>query len=72
MVAGLAIGVVSGFFGGWADSVLMRVIDVLLAIPRLLLALTIVTALGFGTLPIAVAVGVGIVPASPGSPGPGC
>ncbi|MCE0535590.1 ABC transporter permease [Kineosporia rhizophila] len=62
VVAGLAIGVVSGFFGGWADSVLMRVIDVLLAIPRLLLALTIVTALGFGTLPIAVAVGVGIVP----------
>jgi peptide/nickel transport system permease protein len=38
------------------------VVDVMLAIPRLLLALTIVTALGFGTLPIAVAVGVGIVP----------
>lgn len=62
VVTGLALGVVSGFFGGWLDSVLMRVIDVLLAIPRLLLALTIVTALGFGTLPIAVAVGVGIVP----------
>jgi peptide/nickel transport system permease protein len=62
VVTGLALGVVSGFFGGWLDSVLMRVVDVLLAVPRLLLALTIVTALGFGPLPIAVAVGVGIVP----------
>ncbi len=62
VVAGLAIGVLAGFFGGWVDSVLMRVVDVLLAVPRLLLALTIVTALGFGTLPVAVAVGVGIVP----------
>jgi peptide/nickel transport system permease protein len=53
VIAGLALGVLSGFFGGWVDSVIMRVIDVLLAIPRLLLALTIVTALGFG---------VGIVP----------
>ncbi len=52
----------AGFFGGWADAGIMRVIDGLLAGPRRLLALTIVTALGFGTLPIAVAVGVGIVP----------
>jgi peptide/nickel transport system permease protein len=63
MVAGLAVGVLSGFFGGLVDVVLMRVVDVMLAVPRLLLALTIVTALGFGTWPIAVAVGVGILPA---------
>jgi peptide/nickel transport system permease protein len=62
VIVGLSVGVVAGFFGGWLDALLMRAIDVLLAIPRLLLALTIVTALGFGTLPIAVAVGVGIVP----------
>jgi peptide/nickel transport system permease protein len=62
LVAGLAIGVVSGFLGGWVDAVLMRVIDVTLAIPRLLLALTIVTALGFGLLPTAIAVAVGILP----------
>lgn len=40
----------------------MRVVDVLLALPGLLLALAIVTAIGFGTLPVAVAVGAGIVP----------
>jgi peptide/nickel transport system permease protein len=63
VVAGLALGVIAGFFGGWVDALLMRFVDVLLAIPRLLLALTIVTALGFGTLPVAIAVGVAIVPA---------
>ena len=62
VVAGLTLGVVAGFFGGWVDALLMRSVDVLLAIPRLLLALTIVTALGFGTLPVAIAVGVAIVP----------
>jgi len=62
VVAGLALGIVSGFFGGYTDSILMRFVDVLLAIPGLLLALSIVTALGYGTVPVAVAVGVGIVP----------
>jgi peptide/nickel transport system permease protein len=62
LVAGLGLGIVSGFFGGFTDGLLMRIVDVLLAIPGLLLALSIVTALGYGTLPVAVAVGVGIVP----------
>ncbi len=62
LVAGLTLGVLSGFFGGWLDAVLMRVVDVSLAIPGLLMALAVVTALGFGTLPVAIAVGVGIVP----------
>jgi peptide/nickel transport system permease protein len=62
VVAGLTIGIVSGFFGRWIDVLLMRVVDVVLAIPALLLALTIVTALGFGTVPVAIAVGVGITP----------
>jgi peptide/nickel transport system permease protein len=62
VVAGLSLGIVSGFFGGLTDGLLMRLVDVLLAIPGLLLALSIVTALGYGTIPVAVAVGVGIVP----------
>ncbi|GAA2182230.1 ABC transporter permease [Brooklawnia cerclae] len=62
VAAGLLVGVVSGFVGGRLDVVLMRFIDVLLAIPGLLLALAIVTALGFGIVPVAVAVGVGIAP----------
>lgn len=60
--AGLTAGVLAGFFGGRVDAVLMRIVDVFLAIPGLLLALSIVTALGYGTLPVAIAVGIGIVP----------
>jgi peptide/nickel transport system permease protein len=59
---GLLIGLVAGFFGRWIDAVLMRAVDVVLAVPTLLLALTIVTALGFGTVPTALAVGIGITP----------
>lgn len=62
VIAGLTLGVISGFLGGLVDAITMRGVDVLLAIPSLLLALAIVTALGFGTIPVAVAVGVGIVP----------
>jgi peptide/nickel transport system permease protein len=62
LAGGLSLGVLSGFAGGRIDAVIMRVIDVLLALPGLLLALAIVTAIGFGTLPVAIAVGVGIIP----------
>jgi peptide/nickel transport system permease protein len=62
LAAGLALGLIAGFVGGWVDAVLMRLVDVALAVPALLLALTIVTALGFGIVPMGVAVGVGIVP----------
>ena len=61
-VGGLSLGVVSGFMGGWIDAVLMRAVDVMLAIPGLLLALAIVTAIGFGTVHVSIAVGVGIIP----------
>ncbi|WP_018640164.1 ABC transporter permease [Parafrankia elaeagni] len=62
VLAGLALGVLSGFCGGIVDALLMRAVDVMLAIPTLLMALAIVTALGFGTVPVAIAVGVGIMP----------
>jgi peptide/nickel transport system permease protein len=58
LVGGSLVGLVAGFVGGAVDTVLMRVVDVLLAIPSLLLSLTIVTVLGFGTGNVAVAVGV--------------
>lgn len=62
-VIGLALGVTSGFIGGRVDAALMRLLDVVLAIPPLLLALTIVTALGFGTVRIGFAVGLALTPA---------
>ena len=62
LVGGLGLGILSGFAGGRIDSLIMRVVDVLLALPGVLLALAIVTAIGFGTVPVAIAVGVGIIP----------
>jgi len=45
---GLLVGTTSGYFGGWLDTVLMRVTDIFLAFPRLILALAFVAALGPG------------------------
>ncbi len=58
LVAGTAIGVTAGAAGGAVDEVLMRIVDVLLAIPALLLSLSVVILLGFGTTNAALAVGV--------------
>lgn len=56
--AGVVVGVVAGYFGGLLDIAVMRLIDVLLAIPNLLLSMAIVVTFGFGTWNAALAVGV--------------
>ena len=61
LAAGSAIGVIAGSAGGVLDDILMRVVDVLLAIPGLLLSLSIIILLGFGTTNAAIAVGIGSV-----------
>ena len=58
LVVGTALGVTAGATGGVVDEVLMRIVDVLLAIPALLLSLSVVILLGFGTTNAAIAVGV--------------
>jgi peptide/nickel transport system permease protein len=45
---GLAVGTASGYFGGWVDVVLMRITDIFMAFPRLILALAFASALGPG------------------------
>lgn len=60
---GSLLGLLAGALGSWVDSLIMRVVDVLLAIPALLLALSIIILLGPGTLNAAVAVGLGSVAA---------
>jgi len=47
-VAGVALGLISGFFGGYIDSLIMRVMDVLLAFPGILLAIGVIALLGPG------------------------
>jgi peptide/nickel transport system permease protein len=58
---GVFLGTVAGSLGGAVDAVVMRVVDVLLAVPGLLLALVVVVLLGPGTLNASAAVGVGSI-----------
>ena len=59
---GLLLGAIAGYAGGVVDSVIMRAMDVMLAIPGLLLAIGIVAALGPGIFQIMIAVGVTNIP----------
>ncbi|MCS7290605.1 MAG: ABC transporter permease [Roseiflexus sp.] len=60
--AGAALGLVAGYHGRWLDALLMRVMDVWIALPIILLALAIVTALGPGLVNIMIAIGVAWIP----------
>ncbi|MGV1759702.1 ABC transporter permease [Rhizobium sp. A22-96] len=61
VVAGGFIGLLAGFLGGWVDILFARLVDVLLAIPKFLLAVIVVTAIGFDTTNAAIATGVSAV-----------
>lgn len=61
VIVGGLIGLVAGYFGGWLDVTLARVVDVLLAIPSFLLAVVVVSSLGFDTINAAIATGVSAV-----------
>jgi peptide/nickel transport system permease protein len=59
---GGVMGIVAGYFGGWLEAVLMRVVDVLLAFPGILLALAVITFLGPGLTNTMIAIGIGGIP----------
>ncbi len=61
LVVGGLIGLLAGFLGGLVDTTLARFVDVLLAIPSFLMAVVVVSALGFQTINAAVATGVSAV-----------
>lgn len=61
LVVGCTLGLLAGALGGVADEIIMRVVDVLLSVPTLLMSLSIIVVLGFGTLNAAIAVGVSSV-----------
>jgi peptide/nickel transport system permease protein len=59
---GVSMGLVAGYFGGWADALVMRGVDVMLAFPGILLALVIVAVLGPDLLNAMIAVGISAAP----------
>ncbi len=62
MFVGIIIGIFSGYCGGIVDNILMRLMDILLAIPAILLAICISASLGTGLLNLMIAVGISTVP----------
>ena len=62
LILGAPLGVISGYFGGKVDLIIMRVMDILLAFPPLILAMAIVSGLGPSLLNAAVAIGISYIP----------
>lgn len=62
VAVGTLLGLVAGFLGGWVDNVIMRIMDVMLAFPALLLAIAIVTVLGPGLINSILAISVVTIP----------
>ncbi|OUN00754.1 MAG: peptide ABC transporter permease [Firmicutes bacterium ZCTH02-B6] len=62
LVLGTALGLVSGYYGGWVDRVIMGVMEVLLAFPGILLAIAVVSIFGPGLNNVMLAVGIAHVP----------
>ena len=62
LVPGILIGLLAGYFGGWVDSVLMRLMDMLLAFPAILLAIFITAILGPSLPNTMIAVGIVYIP----------
>ena len=61
-VCGVILGAVAGYYGKVLDNVIMRIMDILLSMPSMLLALTVVAALGTSTFNVVVAVAISFVP----------
>lgn len=61
-VIGILLGAISGYYGEVIDNLMMRLIDIVLAIPNILLAMSIVAALGTGFRNLIIAIGVSAIP----------
>jgi len=59
---GSLVGIVSGYLGGWADEAIMRLVDAIMAIPGLLFALLIISALGSSAINAVIAIGIAFAP----------
>ena len=64
LVIGSILGLLAGYFGGWVESIIMRVMDIFMAIPYLLLAVTIQSALGEGIFNTMLAISLAGMPAT--------
>lgn len=59
---GMLLGLLAGYFGGWVEIIIMRIIDALMSIPLLVLMLAVAVMLGGGIPTVLIALGVGMLP----------
>lgn len=62
LVLGIALGGIAGYYGGRIDNVIMRICDVFMAVPRMLLSMAVVAALGQGTFKMLIALSIAAFP----------
>jgi peptide/nickel transport system permease protein len=61
-IIGMSLGLVAGFFGGWTNNIIMRIVDALMCFPMILLALVIAALLGGGLKNVMLALGIALIP----------
>jgi ABC-type dipeptide/oligopeptide/nickel transport system permease subunit len=59
---GMTLGVVAGYFGGWTQTIIMRIMDASMSIPTIMFAVTISALLGGGLRNVIIALGIGLIP----------
>ncbi len=62
LVIGVTLGGVAGYFGGRVDNIIMRICDIFMAVPRMLLSMAVVSALGQGTYKMLIALSIAAFP----------
>ena len=62
LIGGMILGFLCGMFGGWVDTLVMRIVDILLSVPSLLLAVSVAAVLGQTQASLMIAIGVAQVP----------
>ena len=62
LIMGVSLGILAGYFGGWIDKIIMRLIDIMLAFPYILLTVVIVAILGPSLVNAMVAIGISYMP----------
>ncbi|WP_423494701.1 ABC transporter permease [Microbacterium esteraromaticum] len=62
LLGGMLLGLIAGTFGGWVDTVIMRIVDIILSVPNLLLAVSIAAILGQTPQAVMIAIGASQVP----------
>ncbi|MGH2584041.1 MAG: ABC transporter permease, partial [Dehalococcoidia bacterium] len=62
VIGGALVGLISGYFGGWADTIIQRMVDTMMAFPTLILALIMIAVLGTSIVNLMIVVGIAIIP----------